>query len=94
MVTTQLLVPEISCGHCERAITEALSPVIGVSSVSVNIPTRRVVVAYDPAQVDVERMSAVLAEQDYPVTAVEEAPETPTATLPMAATGCACGCAN
>lgn len=35
-------VPDISCGHCERAITEEVSTVAGVASVSVDLKARRV----------------------------------------------------
>ncbi len=37
MNTVTLNVPDISCEHCERAITGALSPVDGVRSVRVDI---------------------------------------------------------
>jgi copper chaperone len=64
---TTLSVPDISCEHCERAITNALSPVEGVRSVKVDIPSKRVQVEYDDAVVDVNRMKAVLQDEEYPV---------------------------
>jgi copper chaperone len=67
VATMILTVPDISCGHCQRTITQALAPLAGVRSVRVDIPTRQVSVEYDAAQVDVERFKAVLAEEDYPV---------------------------
>ena len=67
MATTVLTVPTISCGHCENTINEALTPLAGVSSVSVDIPTRKVTVEYDPSTTDVERFKEVLAEEEYPV---------------------------
>jgi copper chaperone len=67
MATTVLNVPDISCEHCERTITNALTPVEGVRSVQVDIPTRQVRVEYDAAQVSVEQMKDVLQEEDYPV---------------------------
>jgi copper chaperone len=67
MSTVTLNVPDISCEHCERTITNALSPVAGVQFVRVDIPGRKVQVEYDPAQVNVERMKAILQEEDYPV---------------------------
>jgi copper chaperone len=70
---TVLNVPDISCEHCERTITEALQPMAGVRSVSVDIPARQVHVAYDPAQVSVERMKEVLSEEEYPVESVTSA---------------------
>jgi copper chaperone len=65
-----LNVPDISCEHCERAITNALQPVEGVQSVSVDIPARQVKVDFDDAQVNVDKMKEVLQEEDYPVESV------------------------
>lgn len=67
MATTLLNVPDISCEHCERTITNALTPVDGVRSVDVNIPNRQVRVEYDETTVNVNRMREILQEEDYPV---------------------------
>jgi copper chaperone len=67
MATTTLDVPDISCEHCERTITEALAPIDGVREVKVDIPSRQVRVDYDEQAVDVDRFKAVLQEEDYPV---------------------------
>ncbi len=67
MATVVMSVPDISCGHCERTITGALTPVEGVRRVRVDIPKKQVHVEYDEARVDVERMKAILQEEDYPV---------------------------
>jgi copper chaperone CopZ len=71
MATAVLNVPDISCEHCQNAITKALSPVEGVQAVNVDIPTKRVTVTYDGARVDVERFKAILDDEDYPVESVE-----------------------
>jgi len=73
MATTVLNVPDISCEHCERAITGALSPVEGVRSVHVDIPARQVRLDYDEQQVDLNRMKEILQEEDYPVESVAQA---------------------
>jgi copper chaperone CopZ len=70
MANVVLNVPDISCEHCERAITGALSPVVGVNSVSVDIPAKQVKVDYNAAQVDLEKMKEILQEEDYPVESV------------------------
>ena len=70
MATTVLNVPDISCEHCERTITNALTPVEGVRMVQVDIPTRQVRVEYDAAQVSVDQMKNVLEGEDYPVESV------------------------
>ena len=40
-------VSDMSCGHCERAITDALSTLPGVDEVVVDLNTKRVVVTGD-----------------------------------------------
>lgn len=70
MATTVLNVPDISCEHCQRTITEALQPVDGVQSVNVDIPSKQVTVQYDSSVVDVERFKEVLQEEEYPVESV------------------------
>jgi copper chaperone len=70
MATTVLNVPDISCEHCERTITNALTPVDGVRTVKVDIPTKQVRVEYDESVVDVNTMQEVLKEEDYPVASV------------------------
>lgn len=83
-----LSVPDISCGHCQQTVNGALTSVAGVKSVAVDIASRQVQVEYDPAQVDVDRMSAILAEADYPVAAATAAPESQKSVVPVA--GCSC----
>jgi len=70
MATTVLNVPDISCEHCERTITNALTPVAGVRQVKVDIPGKQVRVDYDESQVSVDQMKDVLQEEDYPVESV------------------------
>jgi len=70
MATTVLNVPDISCEHCQRAITGALTPVEGVQSVAVDISAKTVTVQYDPSVVTVDRFKDVLAEEEYPVESV------------------------
>jgi copper chaperone len=70
MARSVLNVPDISCEHCEKTITEALTPVQGVRSVQVDIPTKQVRVEYDESTVDVDRMKAILQEEEYPVASV------------------------
>ena len=73
MATTVLNVPDISCEHCERAITGALAPVDGVRSVQVDIPARQVHLDYDERQVDLNRVKEILQEEDYPVESIAQA---------------------
>ena len=59
MATTVLNVPDISCEHCQRTITNALAPLQGVRTVNVDIPTRHVRVDYDESIVDAQHIDAV-----------------------------------
>ena len=67
MAKTTLSVPDISCEHCERTITEALTPLEGVREVKVDIPAKQVHVDYDDATIGVDRFKDVLQEEEYPV---------------------------
>ena len=73
MANVILNVPDISCEHCERTITNALTPVDGVRSVNIDIPTKQVTVDYDESAVDVTRFKEVLEAEDYPVESVARA---------------------
>jgi copper chaperone len=73
MATSILNVPDISCEHCERTITAALQPEDGIDAVAVDIPARQVRVDYDPAEISVDRIKEVLADEDYPVASVAAA---------------------
>ena len=71
VTTTKLIVPDISCGHCERTILETLWPLPGIEQIAVDLPTKSVTVSYDPARIDVDQMSNALADEFYPVAATE-----------------------
>ena len=71
MATATLNVPDISCAHCERAVTNALAPLAGVRDVHVDVPTKRVRVTYDESVVTVEQIKQVLQCEDYPVASVD-----------------------
>jgi copper chaperone len=70
MDTTILMVPDISCEHCEHAITQALTPLDGVDAVKVDIPAKTVTVTHDASQVSIDQIKDVLSEEDYPVASV------------------------
>ena len=71
MTTTKLIVPDMSCAHCERTIQETLSPLAGIEQVTVDLPSKSVIVNYDAAQIDIDQMSKALADESYPVTSAE-----------------------
>lgn len=89
-----LNVPNISCGHCERTIVGALTPVAGISHVAVDIANRQVSVEFDESSVALAQIAEILAEEDYPVEPSADAGSA-FAALPMASSGdespsCAC----
>ena len=70
MAIATLNVPGISCEHCERTVTNALTPLEGVRDVRVDVPTKRVRVTYYENAVTGEQRSMVLEREDYPVASV------------------------
>ncbi len=67
MSQVTLSIPNISCPHCVKAITTALQPAAGIRTVNVNIPAKQATVEFDEAQINLDRIKAILAEEDYPV---------------------------
>jgi copper chaperone CopZ len=70
MAQATLVVPDISCEHCEHAITSALGPVDGVRSVRVDIPGHLVRLDYDESAISLDQVQEILADEDYPVESV------------------------
>lgn len=66
MNTMTYTAPAISCAHCQHAIESAVGALPGVDVVRVDIPTKRVDVRYDPAQVQLATIEATLDEEGYP----------------------------
>jgi copper chaperone len=67
METTTLVAPDISCEHCQHAIEGAVGKVDGVKTVTVDIPTKTVHVAYDPQQVTLAKIEEVMDDVGYTV---------------------------
>jgi copper chaperone len=42
--TVSYIVPAMYCGHCERAVKEEVSAVVGVSDVAVDLETKTVTI--------------------------------------------------
>ena len=70
MTTKTLIVPDISCAHCERAIKGAVEPLAGVRSVAVDVPGKTVRVQYDEAAVSIDGIGQAVEEEDYPVASI------------------------
>lgn len=68
MVEKQYRVPEISCEHCVRAITNELTSVPGIEVVNIDIPSKLVTVRHADDVTD-EQIVATIAEAGYEVAA-------------------------
>jgi len=62
-----LTAPDISCAHCVSTVQQAVGEVPGVQSVSASADTKVIDVRYDPDQVTVDKIAAVLDDAGYPV---------------------------
>ena len=70
MTNVILQVPDISCGHCARTITEALEHKPGVSTVRVDIPSKSVYLAYDDSVLTIDEVNEALDDEGYEVVEV------------------------
>ena len=63
METLTYTVPDMHCGHCKQAVSEEVSAVAGVDSVTVDLETKRVtVVGESVADADIR---AAIEEAGY-----------------------------
>jgi copper chaperone len=63
--TTVLKVPDMTCGHCELSVQEALDELDGVERAKADHATSDVEVAYDEGKVSVEQMGEAIEEVGY-----------------------------
>lgn len=66
---TTLKVSGMTCGHCEKAVKNALEDLSGVSGVEVHLDTGHVDVTYDKSEVTIEAMKEAVEDQGYDVEA-------------------------
>jgi len=69
MSRTLLSVPDISCEHCDKTITGALTGQPGVNRVKVDINAKTVLLDYDESATSLEKIGALLDDEGYPVQA-------------------------
>ncbi len=68
-MTTELYrVPEVSCGHCVKAITDELTKISGVSNVNVDLEAKTVTVTHDGSVTDAQLREGI-AEAGYDIAA-------------------------
>src|SRR5437660_11003577 len=60
-----LSVPDVSCQHCVSTIDKALGVLLGVETVSTDLPTKKVHVHYDHSRVTLDHVEADLNDGGY-----------------------------
>jgi len=60
-------VPDVSCQHCINSITQAAEG-LGVQEVEVELTSKRVFLAFDPAKVDEATLKSAIEEEGYQIT--------------------------
>ena len=65
VATRQFSVKGMTCENCVRHVEKALQTVPGVSSVTVNLNSHQVTIAYDPAIATTVAMTAAVSEAGY-----------------------------
>lgn len=58
-------VSDMSCSHCQSAVTEALAQVPGVESVDVDLDAHKATVRFDEARASVAKLVEAIAEAGY-----------------------------
>ncbi len=57
----------MTCGHCEKAVKDALTQLNGIGSVEVHLDSGKVDIAYDEANIAVDKLKEAIEEQGYDV---------------------------
>jgi copper chaperone len=67
METMTINVQGMTCGHCQKVVTEALKGVPGVADAVVDLAAKTATVTYDPARTGFDQFKAVVEEEGYEV---------------------------
>ncbi|MPN35773.1 Copper chaperone CopZ [bioreactor metagenome] len=67
MSQTVFSVEGMSCQHCVKAVTGAVSGLPGVAGVSVDLERGLVTVEHDPAQTSADKLRSEIEDQGYDV---------------------------
>lgn len=81
-------VPRITCGACSATISQGLQATAGVAEVQVDVPSRTVRVAYDPAVTDPGEIAMALGRLGYAGSLVGVGAAASVASAPPG--GCSC----
>ena len=67
MANKTLSVSGMTCGHCEQTVKQAVSEIIGVREVGVNLERKEVTVGFDETKVTVENILAIIEATGFEV---------------------------
>ncbi|WP_066175732.1 copper chaperone CopZ [Bacillus marinisedimentorum] len=67
MTTKTLDVKGMTCGHCEKAVKNALLEIDGIASVEVSLDTGKVDVQFEDGKVTDAQMKEAIEDQGYDV---------------------------
>jgi len=67
MTETRISIEGMMCGHCQMAVTKALTSVEGVTDVEVSLNPGQAKVNYDSSKIDIEDLKGVITESGYKV---------------------------
>jgi copper chaperone len=67
MEKTTLKIEGMSCGHCVKAVEEALKEVDGVKKVSVSLENKSAEIEFDVSKADIAALKAAVEDQGYDV---------------------------
>ena len=65
MAQTVLKITGMTCGHCVKAVTDALNRVDGVQQAAVDLGAGRAVVEYDESRVEPHVLATAVMDEGY-----------------------------
>lgn len=63
---------DMTCGHCQKRVTDAISSLEGVESVDVNLESESATVSFDPEKVSLDDIKAAIRKAGYPTESENE----------------------
>lgn len=65
MTTTTLKVTGMTCGHCVRAVTDAIGALDGVQSTNVELQSGRATVVFDDSRLSARDLVSAVMDEGY-----------------------------
>ncbi|MDR2655554.1 MAG: copper ion binding protein [Oscillospiraceae bacterium] len=67
MIKSIIKVGGMSCEHCVKAVTRAVSALPGIGGVAVDLKAGTVTAEHDPTQSSLDKIKAAIEEQGYDI---------------------------